>query len=119
MFTVPVSINGVLKLDFILDSGAADVSIPADVVLTLIRTGTISSADFIGSETYVLANGENVPSMQFRLHTLAVGRHVVHDVVASVSSPNGVPLLGETFLAKFGRWQIDNSNNTLLLGVMR
>ena len=51
VFTVPVSINSVLKLDFILDSGAADVSIPADVVLTLIRTGTISSADFIGSET--------------------------------------------------------------------
>jgi hypothetical protein len=33
-----------LKVDFIVDSGASDVSIPADVVLTLIRTGTIKKA---------------------------------------------------------------------------
>ena len=37
-FTVPVSINDRLTLSFVVDSGAADVSIPADVVLTLMRT---------------------------------------------------------------------------------
>ena len=46
-FKVPVAINGQLTLDFIVDSGAADVSIPADVVLTLIRTGTIAESDFL------------------------------------------------------------------------
>jgi hypothetical protein len=47
IYHVPVVINDALKLDFIVDSGAADVSIPADVVLTLIRTGTIKKSDFI------------------------------------------------------------------------
>jgi hypothetical protein len=49
-FTVPVSINDKLTLNFILDSGAANVSIPADVVMTLMRTGTLSAADFLGSD---------------------------------------------------------------------
>ena len=35
---VPVLINGRITLDFTVDSGAADVSIPADVVSTLNRT---------------------------------------------------------------------------------
>jgi hypothetical protein len=44
-FTVPVSINDTLTLNFVLDSGAADVSIPADVVSTLMRTGTLGAGD--------------------------------------------------------------------------
>jgi tetratricopeptide (TPR) repeat protein len=40
-YVVPVLINGAITLDFIVDSGAADVSIPADVVSTLVRTGTL------------------------------------------------------------------------------
>jgi predicted aspartyl protease len=34
-FQVPVIINGALRLDFVIDSGASAVSIPADVVQTL------------------------------------------------------------------------------------
>jgi hypothetical protein len=36
--------NDAITLDFTIDSGAADVSIPADVVMTLMRTGTINEA---------------------------------------------------------------------------
>jgi hypothetical protein len=38
-FIVPVTINGKITLNFIIDSGASDVAVPADVVSTLIRTG--------------------------------------------------------------------------------
>ena len=38
-FVVPVEINGAITLDFTVDSGAADVSVPADVFSTLARTG--------------------------------------------------------------------------------
>jgi hypothetical protein len=47
IFVVPVEINGAITLDFVVDSGASDVSLPADVVSTLIRTGTIGAADFV------------------------------------------------------------------------
>src|SRR5262245_59313815 len=65
VFVVPVMINGALTLNFMVDSGAADVSIPADVVLTLIRTGTIQKEDFLGQKTYQLADGSTVPSQTF------------------------------------------------------
>jgi uncharacterized protein YecT (DUF1311 family) len=48
VYMVPVLLNGFLPLPFIVDSGATDVSLPADVVLTLLRTGTIRDNDFIG-----------------------------------------------------------------------
>jgi hypothetical protein len=48
---VPVLINNAITLKFVVDTGAADVSIPADVVLTLIRAGTISRSDFLGTRT--------------------------------------------------------------------
>jgi predicted aspartyl protease len=50
-FVVPVQINGAITLDFTVDSGAADVSVPADVFSTLARTGTIRNSDIIGEET--------------------------------------------------------------------
>jgi len=44
-------LNGVLKIPFILDTGASVVSTSRDVALTLIRTGTISEEDWLpGSE---------------------------------------------------------------------
>jgi hypothetical protein len=45
VLTVPVVINDRITLDFFLDSGASDVSVPADVAMTLIRTGTIGHDD--------------------------------------------------------------------------
>ena len=61
-FAVPVTINNQLTLKFVIDSGASDVSIPTDVVSTLVRTGTIADTDFLGSQTYKLADGSTVPS---------------------------------------------------------
>ena len=45
-FVVPVRINDQITLKFVIDSGAADVSVPADVVMTLLRTGTITECGF-------------------------------------------------------------------------
>ena len=40
VYEIPVEINGVITLNFVLDTGASEVSIPADVFLTLYRAGT-------------------------------------------------------------------------------
>jgi hypothetical protein len=52
VFTLPVLINNVITLKFVLDSGAAEVSIPMDVALTLHRAGTIDSRDFLEDGVY-------------------------------------------------------------------
>ena len=48
---MPVRFNGVITLNAIVDSGASDVSVPADLVLTLMRANTITEEDFLGQKT--------------------------------------------------------------------
>jgi hypothetical protein len=114
-FKVPVAINGQLTLDFIVDSGAADVSIPADVVLTLIRTGTLAESDFLDSQTYRLADGSTVPSQRFLIRSLRVGDKVLENVTGSVAPVAGGLLLGQSFLTRFKSWSIDNQRQALVL----
>jgi clan AA aspartic protease (TIGR02281 family) len=118
-FVVPVEINDSVKLDFVLDSGAAVVTIPADVAMTLIRTGTLTRDDFLGSAKFQMADGRTVPSQILRIHSLRVGGIVVHDVQASVTDTKGGLLLGQTFLARLTTWSIDNSRHVLVLGPER
>jgi len=115
VFKLPVNINGTLTLEFTLDSGASDVSIPADVVLTLFRTGTLTGNDFLGRQIYRLADGSSVPSDTFRIRSLRVGNLELKNVVGSVSSVSGVPLLGQSFLSRLGRWSIDNQRHVLVI----
>jgi clan AA aspartic protease (TIGR02281 family) len=115
IYVVPVLINEAITLDFVVDSGAADVSIPADVVMTLMRTGTLRRTDFLGEKTYVLADGSKVPSQTFRIRSLKVGNKVLENVDGSVASVEGSVLLGQSFLSRFKSWSVDNTKHALLL----
>ena len=115
VYVVPVVINNAITLGFVVDSGAADVSIPADVVLILMRTGTIQQTDFLGKQTYRLADGSTVPSQTFRIRSLKVGDIVLENVTGSVADVRGSLLLGQSFLGRFKSWAIDNSTHSLVL----
>ena len=114
-FKVPVTINGQLTLKFVVDSGAADVSVPADVVLTLLRTETITDADFLDKQTYQLADGSTVPSQRFVIRTLKIGDKTLENVVGSIAPVAGSLLLGQSFLSRFKSWSIDNQSRALIL----
>jgi predicted aspartyl protease len=114
-YVVPVTINDAIKLDFVVDSGSADVSVPADVVLTLIRTGTINDSDFLGNRTYQLADGSSLPSPIFRIRSLRVGSVRVSNVTASVAPVRATLLLGQSFFGRFRSWSVDNDNHSLML----
>lgn|GEM_PF-4046145 len=116
-FAVPVTINDAITLRFTIDSGAADVSIPADVASTLVRAGTISQNDFIGTQTYVLADGSTVPSATFLIRSLKVGTVVLHNVQGSLAGPKGSLLLGQSFLSRLASWSINNSRHSLQIKV--
>ena len=114
-FVVPVRINDQITLKFVIDSGASDVSVPADVVMTLLRTGTITDADFLGTQEYRMANGSVVPSKQFVIRSLKVGDRTLNDVTGSVAPVEGSLLLGQSFLRRFKSWSIDNQREALVL----
>jgi clan AA aspartic protease (TIGR02281 family) len=113
--TVPVSINNTMTLPFMIDSGASDVGISADVLEKLMRTGTVTKADFLGRQSYHLADGSTVSGETFRIHTLKVGDREVRDVIGSVSNDENTLLLGQSFLSRFRSWSIDNQRQVLLL----
>jgi hypothetical protein len=112
---VPVVINGKISLNFTIDSGATDVSIPATVFSTLTRDGTVSRQDFLDKRIYKLADGSGELSQRFRIRTLRVGKLEVRDVIASVGDSGGLLLLGQSFLSRLKSWSIDNERQTLLI----
>lgn len=114
-FLVPVTINGEITLNFTIDSGASDVTIPADVVSTLMRTGSLQSSDFLGEEKYRLADGSLIPSPTFIIRSLKVGDRLLKNVKGSVASVKGSLLLGQSFLNRFNSWSIDNKRQVLIL----
>jgi hypothetical protein len=114
-YAVPVLINRAITLKFVLDSGASDVLIPADVFLTLLRTGTVSKSDFLDSQIYSLADGSKLKGARFIIRELRVGNQVATDVVASVGPVTGDLLLGLSFLSRFGSVTLDNERHVLIL----
>lgn len=113
--SVPVKINDALTLNFLVDSGAAAVSMPADVVQVLIRLGTLSPSDFLGSEDYRLADGSTLPSPTFQIRSLKVGGITLQGVTGSMAPVHGSLLLGQSFLSRFRSWSIDNGRQVLVL----
>ena len=116
VYEVPVMLNGVLKINFIFDSGASDVSISPDVALTLMRTGTIKQSDFVGSQKYQFADGSTATSRVFILHEIKLGKKTLRNVRASISGSIDAPmLLGQSVLQQFGKFTIDNANHSLTI----
>ena len=115
VLVVPVEINGTMRLDFAIDSGASNVIVPTDVFSTLRRAGTIKESELIGQRTYILADGSKLQSAAFTIRSLKVGDIVVQNVRGSVAPSQGALLLGQSFLERFKSWSIDNTKRELIL----
>ena len=115
VYVVPVSLNGVVTVDCIVDSGASDVNIPAGVLRKLVRAGAVRPSDMVGVEDYTLADGSAERGRTFRIRSLRVGSIVVTDVLASVGGDDSSALLGQSFLERFRSWSLDNMRHALVL----
>jgi clan AA aspartic protease (TIGR02281 family) len=114
-FLVPVEINGAITLDFTLDTGATDVSIPLDVLTTLARAGTFEMSDIGPEQDVQLADGSTSSSMKVNIHSLRVGDFELHNVEAVASPQTGTLLLGQSFLRRFTSWSMNNATTQLTL----
>jgi gag-polyprotein putative aspartyl protease len=115
VYMVPVRINEAVSIPFVLDSGAAEVAIPADVFMTLLRSHSVADADFLGEGIFVTADGTKHKSQRFILRKVQVGTHTITGVVANVVPIEGDPLLGQSFLSRLPSWSIDNNSHVLNL----
>ena len=56
IYTIPCEVNG-LKLRFIFDTGASDVHLSLLDAAFMIKNGYIKKEDFIGKDSYFMADG--------------------------------------------------------------
>ena len=109
-----VKIGSVKKL-FILDSGASELAISRETERDLISSGMITKENYLRSGLYRLADGSIVEARRILIPSIQVGDFTVYNVTASVGGSGAPLLLGRSFLDKFQKWSIDNSNNYLIL----
>ena len=114
-FVVPVVLNDVLTAKFIVDSGAADVSITEDMVSALMKSGTMTGADLLGSKTYMLADGTLHQGKIYRMASLRIGGMVMRDVTVRIAAGNSSLLLGQSFLRRLKSWSMDNARQVLII----
>lgn len=116
VYHLPVKINEAIELKFVVDTGASDVLIPADVLLTLTRTGTIAENDFQGTGSYLTADGTTSKKARFNLRSLQIGSTVIKNVTASVGPVEGTLLLGQSALEKLEPWHMETKRGVFVLG---
>lgn len=115
VYTVPVRLNSSLTMDFMIDTGAADVGLSDDITGKLLSTAVMAERDFKGSETYTLADGSSVKCRTLVLRSVRIGGREVKDVNASACPGNPPLLLGQSFLKKLGPWALDYGRNALVV----
>jgi hypothetical protein len=108
----PRQINKVVTIDFVIDSGASDITLPRDVYLTLIRSGTLTSR-IISARKFGIADGSEVKAQVCRQpagrQPGADRRHRQRHAVGL-----GDPVCSADFLSA-SIWAIDNGSGPLKL----
>jgi hypothetical protein len=94
-YLVPVAVNRLPPIPFVLDSGADFVALPAEVVFTLLRTGTLQSSDFIVSDPSRKARGrQTMRKIVFvSVTALALTPVAAHAQGTIQSSPYGIQIV--------------------------
>lgn len=114
IFIVNVNFKNV-SAPFILDSGAAEISISSTLEKELITKGIINKNDYLSDGLYRVADGRIVSQRRVMLKQVTVGKFTIRNIPASIGGENIPLLLGKNFFDKFNHWSINNSENILEL----
>lgn len=107
------SING-LKLDMLYDTGASNVSISSLVEEFMLKNGYLSENDFIGKSSSQIADGSSVKNKLYIVKDFELGGVVIHNVeISAMSNREAGILLGQSVMARFGKFEIDNQRNLI------
>jgi clan AA aspartic protease (TIGR02281 family) len=107
-----------LKLNFIFDTGASDISISQTEALFMLKNDYLTEADIKGNEKYIDANGDISVGTKIMLKKVEIGGIVLKNVSASVVNNKNAPLLfGQSALSKYGKIIIDNKKNEITISI--
>lgn len=112
---IPCKVNG-LKLNFIFDTGASDVTISMTEATFMLKNGYLSKEDLLGSKEYLDAIGNISTGIVINLKLIEIAGYKLYNVKAAVVQNNKAPLLlGQSAIEKLGKFQLDLAANTLTL----
>lgn len=113
VYMVPCTVNGV-KLKFIFDTGASDVSISLTEALFMRKNGFLKSDDIKGKERYTDATGEISVGTKIILSKIEFAGLTLKNVEASIVNTLDAPLLlGQSAISKLGKIQLEGNKLTI------
>ncbi len=115
VYHAPITLNNSVRLEFVVDSGAATLYMPNDVFRTLVRTGTIQESDILGEGRSETATGEIVNNIIVNIRQLRVGNEVIYNVKASIGGQDSSLLLGQSALKKLEPWSLNTQQKILTI----
>lgn len=110
VYKVPCTVNG-LKLKFIFDTGASNVSISSTYADMMLENGYLLKSDIKGSSKVSLADGRIVDNVVINLRSVIIGGQTLENVSAIVVPTQNAPLLlGQSVIQRLGRVSIDGND---------
>lgn len=96
--TVHLKFNDTASFNAIFDTGCSGLLISMQEALSLVKAGTLSLSDRIGTQQSSIANGEIMENEVFNIHTVTItdvnGKaHTLNDIPATVANNPGAPVL--------------------------
>ena len=105
VYYIPCKVNGI-EMNFVLDTGASDISISLTEAQFLIKQGLLQEKDFIEKTNYKIADGSIIEGTKIILSSIKIGKVELKDVEASIVHNQTSPLLlGQSAIKKWGQFQ--------------
>lgn len=112
---VRIKVNDV-PLDFIFDTGASLISISETEASFLVKQGTLTKDDFLGTQHFIDANGDISEGLLVNLKEIDIQGYRLKNIKASIVQNTDAPLLlGQSLIEKFAQVTIDNKENNIIL----
>lgn len=117
--TLPVTINGIINVDMIVDTGCSGCLLSLNEAIYLYEKGQLTEDDFIGVGQSMIADGSIVENMVVRLKKIEIGGKLqASDITATVSENVAAPLLlGNEVLDRVRSISIDNEKQCVLFNL--
>lgn len=114
VYTTPCIVNG-LKLRFIFDTGASNVSLSLSEAIFMLKNGYLEEKDIHGSSYTQIANGDIIENTTVNLREIEIGGIKIYNVEAVIIHELSAPLLlGQSAIQKLGIIQIDDNQLVIM-----
>jgi len=115
VYYTPVTLNGKMQLECVVDSGASLVHLPYHVFKELKDKGSIKDSDILGKGKSQIANGDIIDIMIINIQKLKIGQTEIKNVRAGVGGDKSSMLLGQSALKKVEPWSLDTQKGILII----